>query len=358
MGLGASAATLAVDAKRNVPGGRSNINYRGFAMTLMIVRYSSGEGTPLWGKLIGTAPTSPEQLIDVIELDTDAATTSDLIGELDAGQISLDGPTRRIPAKLLRSPVTSDATLVCQGLNYSDHVKEAGHSERKANLLFIKASSALSGPYEDIVRPEGVDLLDFEVEVGVVLRAAPPRGVALGDDNIADVVAGFVLCNDVSARDVMFGASFLQWFQGKSYRTFCPTGPVLYLPAREDLAAVADGLAIGLYYNGELKQTANTHQLVYKPAETLEHISAFMDLKRGDMVLTGTPGGVLAQVTPKVAEVLQENLFNDAARRQGFSAELKKASPFLQPGDVLTLTMSDARAGIDLGGQKTAIADA
>lgn len=326
-------------------------------MTLMIVRYMADNGQLHWGKLVSDAPNDPEQIIIVLQLDTDAATTGDLIGALDAGKIALEGQTQQISARELRSPVTSDATLVCQGLNYSDHVKEAGHAERKANLLFLKASSSLSGPYEDIVRPEGVELLDYEAEVGIVLRAAPQQGVELDNANLADVVAGFVLCNDVSARDVMFGASFLQWFQGKSYRTFCPAGPVLYLPARGELAAAADALNISLSYNGELKQSANTCQLIYKPAETLGHIAAFMDLKRGDMILSGTPGGVLAHVTPGVAKALQDNLFNDAARRQSFASELKLSSSFLQPGDVLTLNMSDASKGINLGGQKTAIVD-
>lgn len=324
-------------------------------MTLMIVRYAGDAGKLCWGKLIGAAPSAPDQEIEVIELGTEAATTGDLIAGLDAGTVGLDGPVTQISAGDLRSPVTSDATLVCQGLNYGEHVKEAGHTERKANLLFLKASSSLSGPYEDIVRPEGVELLDYEVEVGVVLRASPQPGVAIDDANLADVVAGFVLCNDVSARDVMFGASFLQWFQGKSYRTFCPAGPVLYLPARDELAAAAEALEISLTYNDELKQSASTGQLIYKPGETLGHIAAFMDLKRGDMILTGTPGGVLAHVTPGVATTLQDNLFNDAARRKGFVDELRKSSPFLQPGDVLTLKMSDARGGIDLGAQKTAI---
>lgn len=321
-------------------------------MTLMIVRYGADNGKPRWGKLVGDAPSGPDQTLAVVELDTEAETTGDLIAALDLGEIALDGAATEISAAALLSPVTQDATLVCQGLNYSDHVAEAGHTERKANLLFLKASSSLSGPYEDIVRPAGVELLDYEVEVGVVMRAAPG---AKADADLADLVAGFVLCNDVSARDVMFGASFLQWFQGKSYRTFCPAGPVLYLPARDELAAAADALDISLFYNDELKQSASTRQLIYKPGETIKDIAAIMDLKRGDMILTGTPGGVLAHVTPGVAKALQEHLFNDAARRQSFSDELRLSSPFLQPGDVLTLKMSDARSGIDLGAQKTTI---
>lgn len=327
-------------------------------MALMIVRYAANTGHLFWGKLVSDAPSGPEQTLIVIELDTDVSRTGDLIAAIDAGEITLQGPTKEISARDLRSPVTQDATLVCQGLNYSDHVAEAGHTERKANLLFLKASSSLSGPYEDIVRPAGVELLDYEVEVGVVMRASPRNGEGVTEANLADLVAGFVLCNDVSARDVMFGASFLQWFQGKSYRTFCPAGPVLYLPAPSELRAVAEALEISLIYNDELKQSANTRQLIYKPAETINEIASIMDLKRGDMILTGTPGGVLAHVTPGVAKALQDNLFNDTARRQSFSDELRLSSPFLQPGDVLTLTMNDGSAGMYLGGQKTTVVDA
>jgi hypothetical protein len=134
-----------------------------------------------------------------------------------------------VSAEQLLSPVTTDAQIFAQGLNYVAHASEAQHANRKSNLIFTKASSALTGPYGDVVRPSEVQLLDYEVEFGLVLRKDLAEGQEVTDITIGDAVAGVVLCNDVSTRDTMFGASFMQWYRGKSYRTFCPTGPVLWL---------------------------------------------------------------------------------------------------------------------------------
>jgi len=113
------------------------------------------------------------------------------------------------------SPITSDSTLVCQGLNYSEHAAEAQQHTRRSNLIFAKASSSLTGPYSPIVRPTDVELLDYEVEIGLVLRTELTADAHVSNENIGHYVAGVVLCNDVSARDTMFGASFLQWFPSR-----------------------------------------------------------------------------------------------------------------------------------------------
>ena len=239
-------------------------------MASMIVRYEV-QGLLRWGVLSSPAPTRPDDAIEVIEVPTEAATTSALLATLERDPRSVEhGGRVPLIAKDLLSPITADSTLLCQGLNYWAHAAEAGHRERKQNLLFAKASSSLSGPYDDIVRPAAVELLDYEVEVGIVLREDLTAGTIVDDDNIGAHVAGVVLCNDVSARDAMFGATFLQWFQGKSYRTFCPTGPVFYLVDESEVAkTLADLEGISLTYKGAVRQSANTSQLIYKPAETL-----------------------------------------------------------------------------------------
>jgi 2-keto-4-pentenoate hydratase/2-oxohepta-3-ene-1,7-dioic acid hydratase in catechol pathway len=259
----------------------------------MIVRYEV-QGLLRWGVLTSPAPTNPDDAIEVIEVPTEVVTTSALLATLESDPLSVNRGIR-VPliARDLLSPITANSTLLCQGLNYWAHAAEAGHRERKQNLLFAKASSSLSGPYDDIVRPAGVELLDYEVEVGIVLRKDLTAGTVVDDDNIGSYVAGVVLCNDVSARDVMFGATFLQWFQGKSYRTFCPTGPVLYLLDEPEVAKTVANLEISLTYKEAVRQSANTSQLIYKPAETLTHVATIMDLRRGDVILTGTPGGVI-----------------------------------------------------------------
>jgi 2-keto-4-pentenoate hydratase/2-oxohepta-3-ene-1,7-dioic acid hydratase in catechol pathway len=329
-------------------------------MAVMILRYRDDAGALRWGRLASRPPTAPDDVIEIIDLAIDGKlSTGELVAEFDRNPQAFEGGQgKQIKAKSLQSPVTTDATLVCQGLNYADHAAEAGHHERKQNLLFVKASTSLSGPYDDIVRPAGVELLDYEVEVGIVLRTNLGIGGAVDDSNIGSYVAGVVLCNDVSARDVMFGASFLQWFQGKSYRTFCPAGPVLYLMTPSEVAVTLEQLEISLTYQGVQRQHSNTSQLIYKPAETLTQIASIMDLRVGDMVLTGTPGGVIAQGTPKLIETLKTQLLDDARRRDEIRVEMKKLGNFMQPGEVLSLTMRDLHAGIDLGGQYTVIAEA
>lgn len=323
-------------------------------MSAMVVRYQIGSEPPRWGRLVSDAPSSPGDEIIVEQFPVEARTTSEFIEALDKNPGA--GERRSFQASALLSPVTSDATLVCQGLNYGDHAQESGHHVRRENLLFGKASSSLSGPYDAIVRPAEVELLDFEVEIGLVLRKELATGVQVTNDNVGEYVAGVVLCNDVSARDIMFGAGFMQWYRGKSYRTFCPAGPVLYLLDRDDAAAALENLEISLAFNGKPKQAAVTAQMIYKPAETLTEIATVMDLSRGDMVLTGTPGGVLAHATPQVVETLQRLLLNDSARRAELRTRMAEETEFLKPGDVLELRMRDSRTGNFLGAQVTNIA--
>jgi 2-keto-4-pentenoate hydratase/2-oxohepta-3-ene-1,7-dioic acid hydratase in catechol pathway len=328
-------------------------------MAQLIVRYAEGPDHAAWGRLTSAAPGRRDDRLEILVIETRATTTGDLIDELDRNPALAErGALKTISAAQLLSPVTRDATLVCQGLNYRDHAAEAGHHDRKENLFFVKASSSLSEAYADIIRPAGVELLDYEVEVGVVLRKPISRDVVVQPDDVGSYVAGVVLCNDVSARDVMFSASFFQWFQGKSYRTFCPAGPVLYLLEPAEVASALENLEITLSWNGALRQSATTSSLIFKPAETLTQLAAIMDLRRGDMVLTGTPGGVIMQGTPKLTEIFKSYLRDDKNRRDAMRAEMKTVSPFLQPGDTVTLTLRDARSGLDLGGQHCRIADA
>ena len=326
-------------------------------MAHCIVRYVEADRAG-WGRLTGPAPTRAADAVEIVVIPTQASTTRDLIADLERDPaISERGPRKTIVAAQLLSPVTTDATLVCQGLNYRDHAAEAGHHARKENLFFTKASSSLCGPYADIIKPARVELLDYEVEIGVVLRKAISRGVVVEPDEVGSYVAGVVLCNDVSARDVMFSASFFQWYQGKSYRTFCPAGPVLYHLEPSEVASVLDSLEIALRWNGAPRQAARTSDLIYKPAETLTQLADIMDLGPGDMVLTGTPGGVIAQGTPKLIEVFRTHLLDDNSRRDAMRAEMKTLGPFLQMGDALTLTLRDLRSGLDLGGQHCQIVD-
>ena len=316
-------------------------------MGRLIVRYRDGDRIR-WGELTGEPPSRPEDVVTVTPLSVVAETTAGLISALEDPVVAVESETR-IPANRLLSPVTPDASIYAQGLNYQAHAAEAQHDKRRSNLIFAKASSSLTGPFGDIERPGEVQLLDYEVEFGLVLRRNLGAGDCVAEADLGEAVAGIVLCNDVSARDTMFGTTFLQWFRGKSYRTFCPAGPVLWLLDRWEVAEAVEHLEIKLWVNGELRQQAVSEQLIWKPAETLDYIASSIDLRRGDLLLTGTPGGVTAPATPRMVEILQQNLLADEVRRDALRVEMTKGRPFLEPGDVVTATLADSR-GHRLGG--------
>jgi len=164
------------------------------------------------------------------------------------------------------------------------------------------------------------------------------------------------LCNDVSARDIMFGSPMLQWFRGKSQRTFCPMGPVLYLMDPDDFRQLLS-LQLTLKLNGEVKQSASTDLLIHRPAATLAEISSFANLAAGDCLLTGTPGGVLVEGNLKAALAIILNLKNDKKRRKKFTQAQLAQTRFLEPGDVLELSIKTPDGAIDLGSQRNEIAD-
>ena len=324
-------------------------------MALMIVRYREADRVR-WGRIAGPAPARASDAVFVEPIVSDATTTAALLAELESQRSFATTARKQISATQLLCPVTDDSRLVCQGLNYSTHAAEAQQHVRSANLIFAKASSSLTGPFSNIIRPPEVELLDYEVEIGLVLRKDVCEPINVDATNIGDIVAGIVLCNDVSARDIMFGATFLQWFQGKSYRTFCPAGPVLYWLERQEVQDTLEHLQIQLWLNGELRQSASSAQLIFKPAETFTSLSRQIDLRRGDMLLTGTPGGVTAAATPKLVEILKTHLLADAVRRDELKAEMLKGRPFMQPGDVVTATLVDTLRNQPLGGQENAVA--
>ncbi|SCK14092.1 2-keto-4-pentenoate hydratase/2-oxohepta-3-ene-1,7-dioic acid hydratase (catechol pathway) [Variovorax sp. HW608] len=322
-------------------------------MSSMIVRFDSAAGAR-WGLLVSEAPTRPQDEIRVVEIDTTATTTGQLLSALENGlKLPSGGEGKSMPAKSLLSPVTTDATLVCQGVNYATHAQETGAVKRKRNLFFNKASSSLTGPYSDIVRPPEVELLDYEVEVGIVLRRDLKAGDVVTPERLGEFISAVVLCNDISARDTMFGALTLQWYQGKSYRTFCPTGPVLYWLEPAEVASTFDKLEFTLSYQDSVRQSASPSEMIHKPADTLTQLAAIMDLKAGDMILTGTPGGVLlGHGSPaRMLEIITQNMMDDDKRRDEFREHLKSKVSFLQPGDTMSLTLRDGHAQRALGGQ-------
>ena len=184
--------------------------------------------------------------------------------------------------------------IVCIGLNYRDHAEEQGAELPKAPLLFAKFPTSLIGPGDAIVIPPIVTKCDYEAELGVVLGATVKQ---VSKENALEAVAGYVVANDVSARDLQFGDG--QWTRGKSPDTFCPVGPLV--PA----ADVPDPhvLSIRALLNGEVVQDSTTANLVFGIDEVISYASQTATLEAGDLILTGTPAGVgIFRTPPRLLE--------------------------------------------------------
>lgn len=214
-----------------------------------------------------------------------ALPAADLSAHLaDGGRL---GPDARL-GELLEgaepvAPLPHPAKVICCGLNYGDHIRETGRDLPSHPTLFVKYADSLVGPADDVSLPAGTDV-DWEAELAVVVGAPLRRADRA---TAAAAIAGYTVANDVSVRDWQYRT--LQWFQGKAWDDSTPTGPVVVTPDEVDPAS---GLTITCRVNGEEVQRDSTATLVFDSADLLAYISTFTVLRPGDLVLTGTPGGV------------------------------------------------------------------
>jgi 2-keto-4-pentenoate hydratase/2-oxohepta-3-ene-1,7-dioic acid hydratase in catechol pathway len=182
--------------------------------------------------------------------------------------------------------------IVGVGLNYRDHAEETGLPLPKEPTLFLKATSALCGPDDDLIIPCDAKSVDWEVELGVVIGAP---GIYIAERNALDHVAGYILGIDFSERDFQFNRGG-QGFKGKSADTFAPLGP--WLASREEIPD-PQALGLRLSVNGVVKQDGSTRDMIFSVAQLVSYVSRFMSLQPGDVILTGTPAGVgLGQKPP------------------------------------------------------------
>ncbi|MEM0936262.1 MAG: fumarylacetoacetate hydrolase family protein [Pseudomonadota bacterium] len=205
----------------------------------------------------------------------------------------LDRLRRLDPARLpqvagtprLGPPVGGIGKMVCVGLNYADHAAEAGMDVPPEPVLFMKATSSIAGPDDDVRLPRGSEKTDWEVELGVVI-GQEARYVAKAE--AMGHVAGYCIVNDISEREFQIERAG-QWVKGKSADTFGPTGP--WLVTADDVADPQD-LAMWLEVDGKRYQDGSTRTMVYGVAHLVHYISQFMSLQPGDIISTGTPPGV------------------------------------------------------------------
>ncbi len=175
--------------------------------------------------------------------------------------------------------------LVAIGLNYRDHADETKSQYPKEPIIFLKATSSIIGPNDDVVLPKGSVKGDWEVELGIVIGA---RASYVAEGDWVKYVAGFCIVNDVSERDFQMNRGG-QWTKGKSSDTFCPLGPWLVTPDE-----VGDPQALDLVcaVSGQTMQNGNTRNMIFGCAHIVSYVSQFMTLEPGDVIPTGTPAGV------------------------------------------------------------------
>lgn len=201
-----------------------------------------------------------------------------------------DGPRHPVGAVRLLAPVVPGKVL-CVGSNYKDHIEESSAPTPEYPIIFTKLTTAIVGPADAIVIPVDEPQTDWEAELALVI-GSPVRRVR-GSDALA-AIGGVTAFNDVSGRHAQLTTGLGQYTRGKSFDTFGPLGPVVVHPGDLDI----DDLGISLRVDGETLQDSNTRHLLFGPQELVEWLSAASTLHPGDVIATGTPGGVGHAMTP------------------------------------------------------------
>ncbi|NBH03575.1 fumarylacetoacetate hydrolase family protein [Amycolatopsis sp. SID8362] len=283
------------------------------------------------------------------KIPTAAKTTAELLA--DRAAIGAAADTVPVASLDLVSPVTAPCRVVAQMTNFASHVTDAGMDPDTVPLTFFrKASGSISGPFDDVVKPPHVRLLDYEVEIGLVIG----REIPVGDEITAldDCVAGLVVTNDVSARDIQLPQT--QFYEAKSYPTFTPTGPALVLLDAGELKRFAD-LRLTLSVNGTVRQNAVVgDDMIYRPLEALRALARFQRLDPGDLVLTGTPVGTALSAPPKAVEKIAA-LLPPALKWKLFFKGQAKNPKYLADGDVVEASVATDDGALDLGTQRTVV---
>lgn len=237
-------------------------------------------------KLVQGAP--PRDMVELVSrgkdwLDALGTVTSALARALDPRRAhkTLFTPLGRAR---LRAPIPKPGKICAVGLNYADHAREQGKEPPAKPILFLKGPNTVIGPGDSIQLPINSSQVDYEAEFAVVIGQHAKR---VSEQDAWDYVAGFTVMNDVSARDMQYGDK--QWFRGKSCDTFGPMGP--WIVTRDEVSD-PDNLRISLTLNGQTMQESNTRELIFKIPYLISYLSQSMTWEPGDILMTGTPGGV------------------------------------------------------------------
>ncbi len=262
---------------------------------------------------------------------------------------------------ILLPPTDETASLYCAGLNYRDHADEVNMPVPAEPVFFCKARSCLNAPDGDIIVPEGVKLLDHEIELAIVIGKKIGAGTVITENTLPDYALGITIMNDISDREVQLTAG--QWFLGKSYRGFAPLGPYIEVLTGE-VAGRLDSLELELQVYDpagqpypDKNQLGSTKNMVFYPADLVRHLQAKLDLYPGDVIATGTPAGVAlgrpSRLKLRLAEIFG---FSQKKRLDFFiKNEVESNRRYLSPGDTVTARIFSKDGSVDCGMQRNRV---
>ena len=315
-------------------------------MATSVVRFEHADAVR-WGVLFDR---------HIAPLSVDVPSTGELMRHAlpELRQVRREQAALPLESVRLLSPVTEDQQFLCQGVNYASHVRESGMDPARIgfNSIFTKAPSCLAGALDDIVRPRHVSLLDYEIELGLVLARDVTHREEVGPDQLHQWLAGVTIVNDISARDVQLPQA--QFYKGKSYRTFGPTGPVLLLLDASEWRRWPE-LHMRLAVNGQIRQDARCGDMIYAPHKTLTELSALQNLRAGDLIATGTPAGCAAKAPGKLAMFAMRHFMSDSTKWRLFARKGMTNPLYLSPGDSMTASIRTDDGALDLGEQRNRI---
>lgn len=252
-----------------------------------------------------------------------------VVGDIAGATLSDEGLARLRGLDLATLPAVDAATrlgpcvggtgkFICIGLNYADHAAESGLAVPSEPVIFMKATSAICGPNDDVLIPRGSEKTDWEVELGIVIGT---RAKYVSEADALTHVAGYCVINDVSERAFQAERQG-QWTKGKSCDTFGPTGPWL---VTRDAVADPQNLGMWLTVNGVSRQDGSSRTMVYGCAFLVSYLSQFMSLEPGDIISTGTPPGVGLGMKPPVylkdGDIVELGIEGLGSQRQQFVAD-------------------------------------
>jgi 2,4-didehydro-3-deoxy-L-rhamnonate hydrolase len=322
-------------------------------MAINVIRFEYRK-SPHWGILVG------EHIVALLDAGDDVGvlSTGQLIERYPSVELRRIADQRgdsRIPLNDVRllSPVTANQQFICLGANYRQHMIESGMNpaHKTYNMVFTKAQSSMAPADTDLIKPRCVRFLDYEVELGLILKRPVQAAVQVTEHNLHEFIAGLTIVNDYSARDIQIPQ--MQFYKGKSFRTFGPIGPYLCLLDPDEMHYLQD-MELQLRVNGELRQHDSSANLVWGAAQTLTELSGVHDLAPGDLIATGTPAGC-ALAVPSPAKQRIAALLPERIKWQLFLKAQQARPQYLQAGDLVEASIRSRDAAIDLGTQRNRV---